>query len=240
MNAHTRLKLHLERHAYKRGAHKGDAPLDSTRRGKTHWRVMRGNGGQMLVRMWGTEVMTAYEDGTIVLRASGWEHSPTTRQCINYALGFAGFGRIHSLRKWGISHTVVTVGSQSWLYYDGMEFSADGKLMSPPMEFDKRITDTDETAEFRREIKESGFVDMFPVLFAAASADDRGYVRSAENAMTNEHLAHQWPSVVSHVKYGHGYRNAPLYDNHKDALRALIASITKNMKVTIKSGVTVL
>jgi hypothetical protein len=67
MTAHTKLKLHLERYAYKRGRNTGEAPADSSRRGKTHFRVIRGNGGQMIVRFHNADLLTAYEDGHIVL-----------------------------------------------------------------------------------------------------------------------------------------------------------------------------
>ena len=244
MNAHTKLTMHLTRHMYKKGAHKGEAPLDGSKRGKTRQRVIKGNGGQMIVRMHNTDVLTAYEDGRIVLRANGWESSPTTRQCINEALCFAGFGSIGSVRKWGMSNTVIRVGTQSWLYYDGMEFSAEGKLLSTPLEFEKRVSDREETKEFRADIKESGFVDMFPVLFAAATSDmPFEYMRSVTEAMSSEHYAHHWPYIAARSKFGtkryYSHRVAH-YENHKDALQALVASITKNMKVIIKSGVTVL
>lgn len=136
------------------------------------------------------------------------------------------------------------MGSKSWLYYDGMEFSAEGKLLSTPLEFEKRVSDRDETKEFRADIKESGFVDMFPVLFAAATSEmPYEYVRSGKEAMSSEHEAYHWPYIAAQIKFGlkryYGHKVAQ-YDNHKDALQALVASITKNMKVIIKSGVTVL
>jgi hypothetical protein len=61
--------------------------------------------------------------------------------------------------------------------------------------------------------------------------------------MTSEYHANDWPQLVSLTKYpGYWYRsrNLPKYDNHKDALRALIASITKNMTKLVDTDVTVL
>ena len=244
MNAHTKLTMHLTRHMYKKGAHKGEAPLDGSKRGKTRQRVIKGNGGQMIVRFHNTDILSAYEDGHIVLRANGWHASTTTRTAMNQALCFAGFGSIGGLRKWGISNTVIRVGSQSWRYYDGMEFSAEGKLLSTPLEFEKRVSDRDETKEFRADIKESGFVDMFPVLYAAATSDmPYEYMRSVQEAMSSEHDAHHWPYIVSRIKFGskrYYSHKVAYYDTYKDALQALVASVTKNMKVITKSGVTVL
>jgi hypothetical protein len=240
MNAHTKLTMHLTRHMYKRGRNKGDAPADSARRSKTHFRVIKGNGGQMIVRMHGADLITAYEDGHIVLNTNGWHDSPTTRACMNDALCFAAFGHVSSVRKFGISVTGIRVGTKTYRYYDGMSFSADGQLLTAPQEFMAKRVDTDETAEFRREIKESGFADVFPLLFQSSTAEDATYVRSTKDAMTCEHLTNQWPAVVASIKFTTGYRPYQRYDNHKDALRALIARVTKNMTVIVGTGVTVL
>jgi hypothetical protein len=240
MNAHTKLKLHLSRHAYKRGRNKGDAPADSSRRSKSHFRVIQGNGGQMIVRMHNADLITAYEDGRIRLHTNGWHHSPTTRACMNDALCFAGRGHIGSVHKWGTSTTGIRMNGKTYRYYDGMEFSAEGELLTPPEEFMAKRVDSDETAEFRREVKESGFADVFPLLFQSSTAEDAAYVRSTKEAMTCEHLANQWPAVVAAIKFSQGYRKEQLHHNHKDAWRALIARCTKNMTVIVGTGVTVL
>jgi hypothetical protein len=240
MNAHTKLKLHLSRHAYKRGQFKGDAPADPARRSKSHFRVIEGNGGQMIVRMHNADLITAYEDGRIRLHTDGWHASPTTRACMNDALCFAGRGHISSVRKWGVSTTGIRMNGKTYRYYDGMEFSAEGELLTEPEEFMAKRVDSDETAEFRREVKESGFADVFPLLFQSSTAEDAAHVRSTKEAMTCEHLTNQWPAVVASVKFSQGYRKQLMYDNHKDAWRALIARCTKNMTVIAGTGVTVL
>jgi hypothetical protein len=240
MNCHSKLKLHLSRHAYKRGQFKGDAPADPARRSKSHFRVIEGNGGQMIVRMHNADLITAYEDGRIRLDTKNWHHSPTTRACMNDALCFAGRGHIGSVRKWGVSTTGIRMNGKTYRYYDGMEFSAEGELLTEPEEFMAKRVDSDETAEFRREVKESGFADVFPLLFQSSTAEDAAYVRSTRDAMTCEHLTNQWPAVVASVKFSQGYRKQLMYDNHKDAWRALIARCTKNMTVIVGTGVTVL
>ena len=246
MNAHTKLQLHLSRHMYKRGRFTGDAPANSAKRSKTHFRVVKGNGGQMHVRMHNTDLITAYEDGRIVINTNGWYTSPTTRDCLSEALGFVGWGyiRIGSMRKWGQSHTVVYAAGKTYRYYDGMEFDASLNLLSEPREFMAKRLDKDETAEFRREIKESGFAGAFAVLYMAATpGDGSGWVRSIKEAMTCEHLAHQWPMIIANHKF-QTYRerdtHTPHYDSPKDALRALIASITRTMTCQAGTGVAVL
>ncbi|MFM7008071.1 MAG: hypothetical protein ACKO0Z_01855 [Betaproteobacteria bacterium] len=247
MNAHTKLKFHLERHVYKRGKYKGDAPADQSRRAKRHFRVVKGNGGQMIVRMHNTDIITAYEDGHIRLYTCGWHNAPTTRACMNEALSrFFGFVYMRSVRKFGISTTGICSNNETYRYYDGMEFSADGTLMTPPIVFHKEVADRDERAELRQAAIESGFVGMFPVLFNAATAD--GTSRHVPNqmilnAIRSESYAAQWPAIAAHIKYPTYwamYKHISPYDNHKEALSALMRRLTKDMTITVPSNVTVL
>jgi hypothetical protein len=245
MNCHTKLQLHLSRHMYKRGAYKGDAPADSSRRAKSHFRVIKGNGGQMIVRMHGADLITAYEDGSIKLDTQGWHASPTTRKCMNEALAFTGLrGLLSSKRFGGYSQTAVRLAGNTYRYYDRMEFSADGDLLTEPIKFSAKRTDREETAEFRKEIAESGFVGVFPVLYEAATPDDAsGYVRNTKDAMCSEHCANQWPQVVALAKYGNYWARShaqPSHENHKAALRSLIASQTRTMTRIVDLDVTVL
>ena len=244
MNAHTRLKLHLERNAYNRGRNKGDAPADSSRRAKTHFRVVQGNGGQMIVRFHNADLLSAYEDGRIVLNTNGWDSSPTTRSAMNDALCFFGMGTVRSVRKGGYSQTGIRMVGKTYRYYDGMEFSADGTPLTPLKQFTAKRADREETAEFRADIKESGFVDMFPVLYAAAGAPEKNWLAtSAHKIMTNDYHANDWPELVALTKYStyHArHTGHPTHDNHKAALKSLIASVTRTMTKLVDTGETVL
>ena len=244
MNAHTKLSMHLSRHMYKRGRNKGDAPADSSRRAKAYFRVVKGNGGQMIVRMHNADLMTAYEDGRIVLNTRGWHDSQTTRACMNEALCFFGMGHISTLRYRGYSQAALRMNGKTYRYYDGMEFSADGALLTPPKPFTAKITDREETAEFRADIKESGFVDVFPILYNAAEpTNDTWMGHASRTVMTSDAHANQWPQLISLTKYpGYRYRawKKPKHDNHKDALRSLIAMVTKHMTKLVDTNVTVL
>ena len=245
MNAHTKLKFHLDRHVYKRGQYKGDAPADQTKRSKNHFRVIKGNGGQMIVRFHNADILTAYEDGHIKLDTRGWHTSPTTRDAMGTALGFTGhIAYLSSYRLGGYSQTAIRMAGKTYAYYDGMEFSADGALMTEAKPFRAKRTDRDETAEFRREIKESGFVGMFPVLYNSVTPDEANqWVRNAKDAMCNEHLAEQWPRIVASIKYSTysaRYRGIPAHEDHKAALKALIASHTRAMTKLVDTDVTVL
>lgn len=244
MNAHTKLKLHLERHVYKRGRNKGDAPADSARRAKTHFRVVQGNGGQMIVRFHNADILSAYEDGHIVLDTRGWHASPTTRIAMNEALCFFGMGAVGSVRKGGYSQTSIRVMGKTYRYYDGMAFAVDGTPMTPLKVFTAKRTDREETAEFRADIKESGFVDVFPVLYQAAEVPTRKWLHTPmHKIMTSDVHANSWPDLVALAKYStwqSQHLNRPAHDNHKAALRSLIASVTRNMTKLVDLDETVL
>lgn len=244
MNAHTKLKLHLDRWVYKRGRNKGDAPADPSRRGKTHFRVLKGNGGQMIVRFHNADLLSAYEDGRIVLQTHGWHASPTTRSAMNDALCFFGMGAVGSVRKGGYSQTGIRVNGKTYRYYDGMEFAADGTPLTPLQVFTAKRTDREETAEFRADIKASGFVGVFPVLYATAEVPTQSWINTmAKKIMTSDYHANQWPELVALAKYptwrARQY-NRPAHDNHKAALRSLIASVTRNMTKLVDTDETVL
>jgi hypothetical protein len=236
--------MHLSRYEYKRGRNKGDAPADSSRRAKTHFRVIKGNGGQMIVRMHNADLITAYEDGRIKLDTRGWHDSRTTRDCMNDALCFFGMGYIGTIRYRGYSQIALRMLGKTYRYYDGMEFSADGTLLTPSKVFTAKITDREETAEFRADIKESGFADVFPILYAAATVPEQIWLATpVQKLMTSDVHANQWPELVALTKYS-TYRsrhyNLPAHDNHKDALRTLIASVTRTMTKLVDTGETVL
>jgi len=245
MTAHTKLKLHLERYAYKRGRNTGEAPADSSRRGKTHFRVIQGNGGQMLVRMHSADLITAYEDGRIVLDTRGWHASPTTRSCMNDALtSFFGMGYLFSVRKGGYSQTGVRMNGKTYRYYDGMAFDAEGKLMGQAKQFSAKRPDREETAEFRFDIKHSGFVDMFPVLYAAAEVPEKSWIAiPTYKIMASDVHSNYWPDLVALTKYSTYWArhcNKPSHPDHKAALRSLIASQTRTMTKLVDTDETVL
>lgn len=247
MNAHTKLKLHLERHMYKRGPFQGDAPADSSRRGKNHFRVVKGNGGQMIVRMHNADLITAYEDGRLILDTEGWHGSPTTKACMNDALhAFVGWGGIGSVRKWGVSATCIRAQGKTYRYYDGMEFSAEGDLLTPPKTFMAKRVDRDATAEFRADVAQCGFADVFPVLYAAsewANGTQTWLGHKVSSIVSHEHHSNEWPLVVALLKFPTWYarqHNNPYYPDHKAAWKALMASCTKNMTLLVDTGVTVM
>lgn len=247
MNTFTRLKLHLEQHMYKRGANKGEAPADQYKRGKTHLRVVARPGTEatnaMVVRMYNTDILTAYEDGSIMLSTGGWWTS-TTRKNLNDVLATFVGRRLYvsGRRVFGMSQATVTrAGGPTWAFYDGIRFDADRELRSVPMPFERKQADKEERAEFRKDIAESGFKDAFPILYQAAPMAMKNWLnRPMRKIATNDAYANEWPDLVSLVKYPrlqNQYRNRPAYDDWRDAWKALTAQCTKDMVEVVRTDV---
>lgn len=210
MTTYAKLKLHLERHEYKRGQFKGDAPLDAKRRGRSHTRVFD-HGLRRGVIMHNTRILTAYED-RFVLDSRGWHDSPTTRDAMNRALCFTPLAGsyLHSRIVGGISQTALALrGWNAVLYYDGMEFDADGKLTTPLKPFMQRRINREESKEFMQEVKDSRFKAMFPLLYATSPEPD-GTLSTRSNtalkeAITRDYMAHTWGDIVQSIKYKREY-----------------------------------
>jgi len=118
MNMYSKLSTHLERHQYKRGQYKGDAPADKARRSKNHFRVTR-EVGTMGVMFHQTQIITAYPDGQVRLTAGGYEDHMTTRKALR-EMGFVMYTKNNN----GYKNTMVRMYSQSawgpvYVYYSG-------------------------------------------------------------------------------------------------------------------------
>jgi hypothetical protein len=244
MNTFTKLKLHLEAHMYKRGKHKGEAPADSSRRGKSFFRV-KANGDTMVVRMHNTNIITAYEDGTIEVSCGGW-WTNTTRMNLNAALSRFGARLYVSGRKvFGMSQPTITrSGGPTWLFYDGIKFDAENELLSTPLCFECKRKDRTETAEFRADIAESGFKGVFPVLYQSAEVPSQTWMRySLHKVMRDDAHAGEWPTLIALAKYP-TYRsralNRPAHADWREAWKALYASATTHMTEVIRTDVTYL
>jgi hypothetical protein len=124
-----------------------------------------------------------------------------------------------------------------------MQFGADGQLWGDPISFTAKRIDREETAAFRQAIKDSGFVGVFPVLYEAAAIPETGWLSRTKEKMCDAHEADQWPEIVSHTKYPTYYaraQNKPQYEDHKAALKALIARHVRDMTKLVNTDVTVL
>lgn len=234
MTPYTKLKMHLERHMYKRGQYKGEAPADSSRRSKNHFRVVRGNGGQMCVRMYNTDLITVTPDNRITIDMGGW-WGPTTKANLNEAMWrFLGWGGVGTVVLGGYRQLAFRANGKTYRYYDGMEFDMEGTLLSFAKRFTKQRTDRDATAEFRNDMKESGFKDVWPVLFASTEPS-RIWGMAPKymlKIVTQECHANKWPEVAAFYKCYHS--------DHKEAYQALTKACTSHMKELYDTDITAL
>jgi hypothetical protein len=243
--AYGNLSLYHSRHEYKRGAYKGDAPADSSRRAKAHFRIVKPDPAYPTdpykVRFWATNILTAYPDGRVKINCNGFDDRPTTRGAMNHALHICGFrGHMFSRRLGALSQTAISINGKSYRYYDGMEFDAEGTLLTPPQAWEAVITDTDKTKAFRAQTKE--FWAMFPVLFATRSNDHAFRTRifdilHAANGFVGAPAAsildnpEHWPVIVSY--YTSSYDD----DQPKQARAHLMQLFTQHMTKLVDRGV---
>ena len=239
---HTNLALHLERHKYKRGQYKNAAPLCGYKRQRSHVRVLRRNDNAMVVRMYNTDILTAYEDGRIVIDTRGWYDRPTTKARLNEAFGFVPFNI--SIGSWSIkslSQTVLRVNRTLYKYFDEIELDGEGNILSDLHGFDARHTDKDEAELFRKDIEESGFKAVFPVLVGTVSDDDprgRWVAREIVNAITQEHHANNWAEIVARYAFVRNYPSEPERLTAKQTWARLMSDIRKEFMTTSVTDIT--
>jgi len=240
---HTRLTLHLERHKYKRGQYKNEAPLDGHQRQRNHVRVLRRNDNAMVVRMYSTDILTAYEDGRIVIDTRGWYDRPTTKARLNEAFGFVPFNiRIGSWSVKSLSQTTLRVNRTLYKYFDEIELDGEGNILSDLHAFDARHIDKHEIEGFREDIKESGFKAVFPVL--AATVEDHNH-RSKPwgpalviRSITQECHANDWPEIVARYAFVREWNRESERLTVKQTWARLMSDIRKEFMTTSITDIT--
>ena len=210
---YEKLRTRLEEYQYKRGEHKGEAPMD--KRTKSHFRVAD-RYDHMAVIFWKTDIIKAYADGRTVIDCDGWADRTTTKQHLNMALYFHPTIRpsISSRRCFSESQLVLTLPKGHYKYYDGIEFNEAGELLSEPRPFRAHRIDKNETAELHADLAEGGFKDMFRVLWGSVTPEeyiDREghswrFTRNKTDlvAMPSTY-AHHWRSMVAFFAYEERY-----------------------------------
>jgi hypothetical protein len=242
MSSYSNMKLHLERRIYLRGMFKGDAPV--AQRGKSHFRVVMAPRyrDEMYVRFHNADLITAYPDGRFVLNTNGWSGHSTTKAAMREAAWMftALQVRIHNKMVFSKKQEVVTVSGKTYLYYDGMEFSADGALLSPAKPFEMRRINRDEVKEYTQAIKDSGFKAMFPVLYATCTQEQSrlGLSSYSEAIPTRDYKAHDWPILIAKHKYDGNWKER--VRDMKTTWSSLMKDAKVSMYDTLPSTVTVL
>ena len=253
MNMYTKLSMHLSRHLYKRGKFKGDAPADSRRRGMSHFRVVKGNDDTYRVRMYGTDIITAYPNGNVKLDTSGYYAHNTTIIRLNEALHWFFEGVSSSLYKrvvFSYSQPVLRAHDKLYSYYDGITLDAQGKIITPLQAFEQKRTDRAATKELAEDLINSGFTDAFKLLYATATPEDieeDNYALFGVNwsdMLANNDQAHHWKTIIARNKYERNYWGGAIRwqerSNAKACWATIMAYCKKNMFIVSRSETYVL
>lgn len=244
MNPYEILKARHADRIYKRGVHKGDAPMES--RGKRHFRIIAGT-DCMHVRMYSTNIITAYPNGEYIIYLNGYGSSSTTRMNLNFSLAvMRQHVSISNRSIMGVSQATVYANGGRFLYYDGIRFNQEGKLLSEPKAFEARRIDRDESKALMDNLKASGFKDMFPVLYATceSTVGGVGLDRHWDDYLQDPEHAHRWPETIEYFKYENKYsytlsmRTRVEIDNAKGCWARMMAKAKQNMYQTIRTEVT--
>jgi len=255
MSMYTTLMMHLTRHMYKKGAHKGDAPADKHNRGKSHFRVVKNNDGTMAVRMFGTDLLRAHPDGSVVIDTGGWHDRPTTILRLNEALGFFD-GVSISMHKQSIlsySQPVLRVNGKRFAYYDGIILSEQGEILTELRAFEQKRIDRAETKDLANDLQESGFKDSYALLYAIATPEDMDldsyslFGVKLPEVFANNDQADKWKTIIARNKFERthvwGSTRGYTYEersNAKQVWATLMAACKKNMYVVSRSETYVL
>lgn len=244
MNPYEILKARHADRIYKRGIHKGDAPMES--RGKRNFRIIAGT-DCMHVRMYGTNILTAYSNGEYIIHLAGYESSNTTRMNLNYSLAvMRQTVSISNRNVMGISQATMYANGGRFLYYDGIRFNQESKLISEPKGFEAKRINKEESTALMDNLKASGFKDVFPVLYATCQATERGVPLDShwEDYLQDPEWAHRWPETIEYFKFkdkydwSQGKRMYVEIDNAKACWARMMAKAKQGMYLTIRTEVT--
>lgn len=252
MSMYSKLSMHLSRHMYKRGKNKGDAPANAHQRGMDHFRVIKGNDDTMRVRMWSTDILTAYPNGDVKIDTSGYHRHNTTIIRLNEAFGFfegVGVG-MHKRSVLSYSQPVLRVHNKLYRYYDGMLLNEQGEIITPLKPFEQKRVDKVATKALAEDLTESGFADAFKLLYAVSTADDMEkdnygmFGVRLPDALSDSDRADTWKMIISRSKFVRQYAY-PQYkyiekSDAKACWATIMAECKKNMYVVSESTTYVL
>jgi hypothetical protein len=237
---------------YKRGKNKGDAPANAHRRAMDHFRVVKGNDDTMRIRMWSTDIITAYPNGDVKIDTRGYYTHNTTIIRLNEAFGFfegvgVGMGKRSIL---SYSQPVLRVGVKLYHYYDGITLNAQGEVITPLQAFEMKRVDKVATKELAVDLQESGFTDAFKLLYAVATPDDMEkdnfgmFGVRLPDALSDNNRADTWKMIIARSKFERQYAY-PQYQyveksNAKACWATIMAACKKNMFIVSRSETYVL
>jgi len=241
---YTRLKEHLDKYMYKRGYNIGDAPADKDNRAKTNFRVIK-RGENMAVRLHGTDILTAYPNGDVVLDCRGWSHSSTTKEAMGFTLHrfHPAYINIGSYKFKGNSQTCLYLpDGRAVRYYDGIRLSQTSEVLTPLQVFQCTRIDRVQSKALADGVKASGFKKVFAMLYATVTPQDKDRylnIRGTE-LVTNADNAEYWPATVAHAKFvgGYYYPSVPENDTPAKAWARCMGAYKHTMYETVDTETT--
>ena len=256
MNTYTKLSMHLSRHMYKRGKNKGDAPANKNRRAMCHFRVVKGNDDTMRIRMWGTDIITAYPNGDVKIDTHGYHTHNTTIIRINEAFGFMPdlmYVNLHRRSVYSYSQPVLRINDKRFSYYDGITLNEQCEVITPLQAFEQKRTDRAETKALADDLQESGFKDAFTILYATTTPEDLGendyslFGVDWGKALADNDQAHHWKTIIARNKFERDYWSSragePMWterSNAKACWATIMQYCKKNMYIVSRSETYVL
>jgi hypothetical protein len=240
---------------YKRGRNKGDAPANKHRRAMCHYRVIKGNDDTMRIRMWSTDIITAYPNGDVKIDTNGYYTHNTTIIRLNEAFGFfegvgVGMGKRSIL---SYSQPVLRVNGKLYHYYDGITLNDQGEVITPLQAFEQKRVNKAETKALADDLQESGFKDAFKVLYATTTPEHIGendyslFGVDWADALADNAQADKWQLIIARTKFYKDYWSArtggSLWTEKSDAKAcwaAIMQYCKKNMYVVSRSETFVL
>jgi hypothetical protein len=237
---------------YKRGKNKGDAPANKHQRGMNHFRVVKGNDDTMRVRMFSTDILTAYPNGDVKIDTNGYHRHNTTIIHLNEAFGFMTdmvYLNLHKRSVLSYSQPTIRVHDKLYRYYDGITLNERGEILTPLQAFEQKRVDREETKQLAIDLKESGFADAFKLLYAVATSDDGDpripmFSVRLPDALTDTNQAEYWKPIIARHKFERTYSyNGYEYEERSNAQGCwanLMSECKKNMYVVSRSETYVL
>jgi hypothetical protein len=238
---------------YKRGKNNSDAPANERQRGMNHFRVVKGNDDTMRIRMWSTDIITAYPNGDMKIDTSGYHTHNTTIIRLNEAFRFVPDLMYISMGKRSVfsySQPALRVNGKLYYYYDGITLNDQCEVITPLQAFEQKRVNRTETKELTEDLAESGFADAFKLLYAVATTDDMELdsyslfgVRFPE-VLIDVNQADKWKTIIARHKFERSYSYSSYQyverSNAKACWANLMSECKKNMYVVSRSETYVL
>lgn len=178
MTLYTAMQAHQAKHKYTKGEYKGAAPLQTSKRWRSHERILN-VGENMVLRFHNTDVITVTPDNKIIFKSDGWHSNPTTRQSIadfmtTFQPHLNHYYFFHSTKyKEGgvlrVSFANMTRQATMYRFSEGITFDlATGFPLTPLETFTKTVAARAVRKEFKACEGVTKWKALLPVLMAGA------------------------------------------------------------------------